>query len=105
MKANNEASISINPTTMTTHTKDLITYSSALAMLVSGIVLAFLSFFLNDYDIADGVLVYIAQALVYAGSIFGVALYIKSKLVEFKSEMKRMAEDEQKEEGQEKVQG
>ena len=90
---------------MTKHTKDLITYSSALAMLVSGIALAFLSFFLNGYDIADGVLVYIAQALVYAGSIFGVALYIKSKLVEFKSEMKRMAEDEQKEEGQEKIQG
>ena len=75
---------------MTTHTKDLITYSSALAMLASGIVLAFLSFFLNDHDIADGVLVYIAQALVYSGSIFGGALYSKSKLVEFRSEMRQM---------------
>ena len=77
---------------MTTHTKDLITYSSALAMLLSGIVLAFLSFFLNDYNISDGVLIYIAQALVYSGSIFGVALYIKNKLVEFKSEMKKYVE-------------
>lgn len=77
---------------MTSHTKELITYSSALAMLLSGIILAFLSFFLNDHDIANGVLIYIAQALVYSGSIFGVALYIKSKLVEFRSEMKKMSE-------------
>ena len=65
---------------MTTHTKEMITYSSALAMLLSGIILAFLSFFLNDHDIANGVLIYIAQALVYSGSIFGVALYIKSRV-------------------------
>ncbi|MBR3092268.1 MAG: hypothetical protein IKG99_04505 [Bacteroidaceae bacterium] len=78
---------------MTTHTKEMITYSSALAMLLSGIILAFLSFFLNDHDIANGVLIYIAQALVYSGSIFGVALYIKSKLVEFRSEMKKMSKE------------
>ena len=71
----------------------MITYSSALAMLLSGIILAFLSFFLNDHDIANGVLIYIAQALVYSGSIFGVALYIKSKLVEFRSEMKKMSKE------------
>ena len=78
---------------MTTHTKEMITYSSALAMLLSGIILAFFSFFLNDHDIANGVLIYIAQALVYSGSIFGVALYIKSKLVEFRSEMKKMSKE------------
>ena len=82
-----------NNNTMTTHTKEMITYSSALAMLLSGIILAFLSFFLNDHDIANGVLIYIAQALVYSGSIFGVALYIKSKLVEFRSEMKKMSKE------------
>ena len=80
---------------MTTHTKDWITYSSALAMLLSGIILAFLSFFLNDHDIANGVLIYIAQALVYSGSIFGVALYIKSKLVEFRSEVRRYMDKEE----------
>ena len=73
-----------------THTQQ---YIVALAMLLSGIILAFLSFFLNDHDIANGVLIYIAQALVYSGSIFGVALYIKSKLVEFRSEMKKMSKE------------
>ena len=51
-------------------------------MLTSGIVLAFLCFFLHGYDITDGVLWYVAQTIVYAGSIFGVSIYIKSKFDE-----------------------
>ena len=62
-------------------------------MVVSGIILAFLSFFLNDYDIADGVLWYIAQALTYAGAIFGVSIYFKTKLGEFESRTKKDLEE------------
>ena len=51
-------------------------------MIISGIVLAFLSFFLNHYDISDGVLWYISQALIYAGGIFGVSIYFKTRLGE-----------------------
>ena len=68
---------------MQANTKEWIQYSTAIAMVVSGIVLAFLSFFLNDYDIADGVLWYISEALIYAGGIFGVSIYFKTKLGEF----------------------
>ena len=53
-------------------------------MIISGIVLAFLSFFSNG-DIVDGVLWYIAQALIYAGGVFGVSLYFKTKLGEFET--------------------
>lgn len=71
---------------MQTNTKEWIQYGSAIAMILSGIVLGFLSFFLNDdHDIADGVLWYIAQALIYAGGIFGVSIYFKTKLGEFES--------------------
>ena len=70
---------------MTTHSKEAIQYGSAIAMVGSGIILAFLSFFLNGYNIADGVLWYIAQALTYAGAIFGVSVYFKTKLGEFES--------------------
>ena len=42
-------------------TKDWIQYSSALAMICSGIVLAFMSFFKNDGDISEGVLWYVAK--------------------------------------------
>ena len=54
----------------------------AYVMLTSGIVLAFLCFFLHGYDITDGVLWYVAKTIVYAGSIFGVSIYIKSKFDE-----------------------
>lgn len=70
---------------MQQNTKEWIQYGSAIGMIVSGVILAFLSFFLNGYDIADGVLWYIAQALIYAGGIFGVSIYFKTKLGEFES--------------------
>lgn len=64
---------------MTTNTKEWIQYSTASAMIVSGIVLSFISFFING-DITEGVLWYMAQALTYAGGIFGVSIYFKTKL-------------------------
>lgn len=67
---------------MKANTKDWIQYGSAIAMLLSGIVLTFLSFFLNAYDINDSVLWYVAQCLVYAGSIFGVSIYVRTKMGE-----------------------
>lgn len=75
-------------TEMKANTKEWIQYATAIAMITSGIILAFLSFFFNNYDIADGVLWYISQALVYAGAIFGVSLYFKTKLGEFESRTK-----------------
>lgn len=70
---------------MTNDTKDCVQYGSAVSMVASGIVLAFLSFFLNEHDIESGVLMYVAEALVYAGGIFGVSLYFKTKLGDFES--------------------
>ena len=70
-------------------TKDWIQYGSAIAMIISGIILAFLSFYENDGDIAEGVLWYIAQALTYAGGIFGVSIYFKTKLGDFESRTKK----------------
>jgi hypothetical protein len=40
--------------------KDKIQYVMAILLIVSGIILAFLSFFLNSFNIATGVLIYIA---------------------------------------------
>ncbi|MBO5699111.1 MAG: hypothetical protein J6R79_03820 [Bacteroidaceae bacterium] len=50
---------------------------SALVLLASGVVLAYLSFFTSaDGEISNSVLWYFAQTLVYAGSVFGLKLYI-----------------------------
>lgn len=65
-------------------TKDWIQYGTAVAMITSGIVLSFLSYF-QQGDITDGVLWYMAQALTYAGAIFGVSVYFKTKLGDFES--------------------
>ena len=74
------------------NSKEIIQYGSAVAMIVSGIVLAFLSFFMNG-DITDGVLWYISQALIYAGGIFGVSIYFKTRLGEFEHKVKLEWED------------
>lgn len=64
---------------MQKNTKEWIQYGSAIALLLSGVAMAFLSFFLNNFDVSDSVLWYVSQTLVYAGSIFGVGIYIQSK--------------------------
>lgn len=72
---------------MTKSIKDYFQYVSALMLIVSGIVLTFICFFANG-DVSNGVRCYMAQALTFAGGVFGVSLYFHTKLVELKSEIK-----------------
>ena len=76
---------------MKQNTKDWIQYSTAIAMVVSAIVIAFLAFIVTA-TIASGVLIYIAQALCYAAGIFGVSVYFRTKLGEFESTAKKQME-------------
>lgn len=71
--------------------KDKIQYIIAITLFVSGIILAFLSFALT-FNIASGTLIYIAQAFISGAGIFGVSIYFKSKLGEFKSDTTEMIE-------------
>lgn len=59
-------------------------YTLATLLIASGIAIAFISFFLNNHDIADGVLTYIAQAFIAGGSLLGVSIYVRGKLSDFK---------------------
>ena len=81
---------------MTTNTKEWIQYMTATVMIVSGIVMSFISFFMNG-DVADGVLWYMAQGLTYAGGIFGVSIYFKTKLGSTASEIKDLIERKMRE--------
>ena len=76
---------------MKQNTKDWIQYSTAIAMVVSAIAIAFLAFLVTA-TIASGVLIYIAQALCYAAGIFGVSVYFRTKLGEFESTTKKQME-------------
>lgn len=68
--------------------KDKIEYAVAVLLVISGISIAFLSAIFNAWNITTGVLIYIAQAFVTAGGIFGVSIYFKSQIGEFRSELK-----------------
>lgn len=64
--------------------KEGIMIVSALVMLLSGIVLSFLSFFLSKiYKVDESVLWYFAQTIVYASSVFGIGSYVNYKLKDF----------------------
>lgn len=73
---------------MTPNVREGLQYGAAIGMLVSGVVLTFLSFFLNNYVVSDGVLWYVSQTLVYSGAIFGANIYFKTKLGNFESRVK-----------------
>ena len=53
-----------------------IQYSCAVLLIVSSIALAFYQV-IDIKDIASGVILYIAQAFLLAGSIFGLSYYIR----------------------------
>lgn len=69
--------------------KDKIQYSMAILLIVSGIAAAFICIIFNEFNIATGVLIYIAQAFITSGGIFGVSIYFKSKLGEFDTRQKQ----------------
>lgn len=56
--------------------KSIIQYASAVALILSSIVLAFLSNLMHG-DVPTGTLMYIAQAFLLTGSIFGLDAYVR----------------------------
>ena len=68
--------------------KENVAMFSAVIIQVSGIVIAFLSFFRTPVgEISDSVLWYVSQTLIYSGSIFGVSVYVQTKVAEIRSEL------------------
>ena len=59
-------------------------YACAVLLILSSIALAFYQVFDID-DVANGVLLYIAQAFLLAGSIFGLDYYVKKLTMTFKN--------------------
>lgn len=58
-------------------------YACAVLLITSSIALAFFQVITNN-DVAHGVLLYIAQAFLLAGSIFGLDYYVKKITNEIK---------------------
>ena len=74
---------------MKQNTKDWIQYGSAIMMLVSAVVLAFISFFYLRL-IHSSIIAYVGEALAFAAGVFGLALYTHN---EIRRQFKRMREN------------
>lgn len=64
----------------------------AILLLVSGMALAFISFACT-FTIATGSLIYISEAFMTAGGIFGVSIYFKNKLGEYGTTIEKKVEE------------
>lgn len=80
---------------MQKNTKEWIQYGSAVVVLIFAIVLVYISYFTSKtQDVTDNVLWYFAQSLMYAGSIFGVAIAIDAKFENLKNKFINHNRDE-----------
>ena len=65
---------------MTRETRTNIQYFSAIGMLFCGVALSVAGFVVAPVgEISDSVLWFAAQTMIYAGSVFGVSVYINEK--------------------------
>lgn len=72
---------------MKQNTKDWIQYLSAIALILSAIVLVFTSF-LTIERVAEGVNTYVGIAISGGLAIFGVAAYFVDRVSQFKTEIR-----------------
>ena len=63
--------------------KEKIQYITAISFLITGIVLCYISFFLNEYDIDSGSLWYLGQAVAFCAAVFSVNLMVKNEVQKY----------------------
>lgn len=76
--------------------KENMQYTTAIFTLFTGIVMCFLSFFMNEYDIETSVLMYFGQTLVFCGAVFGINMYIKTQVMEAESRLNNKVDEKLK---------
>ena len=79
---------------MKSEDKETIQYITAIGGFISGVVMCFLSFFMNNYEIAGSVLGYMGEMIIFASGVFGVSLYVKTKVLEAETRVKKEMEEE-----------
>lgn len=82
---------------MRKETKEDVQVCTAVGMLISGVGLSVAGFIVEPTgQIHDSVLWFFAQCLIYAGSIFGIGIYVNTK---FNSLIDRIKDKEEKNNG------
>lgn len=72
--------------------KQTTQYACAVLLIISSIALVFIHEFKYG-DVASGVLMYVAQAFLLAGSIFGLDYYVHAFRKEFRKEISQRFEE------------
>lgn len=68
--------------------RERLSLLSALGLLASGVLMSAAGFVADPFgEISDSVLWYLAQTLLYAGSVFGVSVYIQTKFAELRGQL------------------
>ena len=65
--------------------KENIQYTTAIVFLFTGILICFLSFFLNEYDVGGGALTYLGESVAFCAGVFSINLYVRNKVAEAES--------------------
>lgn len=81
---------------MTPSNKENVQYITAIITLFTGILMCFLSFFLNKYSIESSVLMYFGETLIFCAAVFGVNMLIKNKVLEAESRLRKEIEEKLK---------
>ena len=66
---------------MNSNRKENVQYITAILFLISGIVMAFFSYF-DLHDVAAGVLTYVGEAVALTAGVFSINIYVRSKISE-----------------------
>ena len=81
---------------MKQHTKDVIQYSSAVAMMSTGIILAVVSFIWLRL-IHSSILAYMGEAVGFCSAVYGLTVYSRSKFRDAEQGLEERFEEFQQE--------
>lgn len=75
---------------MTVERKETVQYITAICTLASGVIMCFLSFFLNKYIVHDSALWYFGETVALCGAIFGVSIYVRGEVQRLDNQIQKL---------------
>lgn len=81
--------------------RDLVSYMTAVLLIISGIVLSFYSFFILHL-IENSILGFLSLGITFAGAVFGITQILKEKFEAYKISTNKAIVKKLKEQGEDK---
>ena len=81
--------------------RDLVSYMTAVLLIISGVVLAFFSFFILHL-IENSILGFLSLGITFAGAVFGITQILKEKFEAYKISTNKAIIKKLKEQGEDK---